>query len=123
MKIALPTHDNNVDSHFGHCEGFTVFTVDENNLVVNREIVRPGGGCGCKSNAMEILADMAVSVMLAGNMGMGAVNKLHSVGIRVYRGCQGDVLEVTNAFLEGAVTDSGVGCAGGHGRGGACHGH
>jgi len=31
MKIALPSKGNQVDGHFGHCEHFTVFTVDDNN--------------------------------------------------------------------------------------------
>jgi predicted Fe-Mo cluster-binding NifX family protein len=30
MKIALPSRGNLVDSHFGHCEYFTIFTVDDN---------------------------------------------------------------------------------------------
>lgn len=28
MKIALPSRHNNIDDHFGHCEYFTVYTVD-----------------------------------------------------------------------------------------------
>ena len=31
MKIAVPSRQNRVDEHFGHCEYFTVFTVNENN--------------------------------------------------------------------------------------------
>ena len=29
MKIALPSRQNQVDEHFGHCEYFTVYTVNE----------------------------------------------------------------------------------------------
>ncbi len=29
MKIALPSYQNQVDEHFGHCEYFTVFTIDD----------------------------------------------------------------------------------------------
>ena len=28
-KVAVPTRENVVDDHFGHCEAYTVFTLDE----------------------------------------------------------------------------------------------
>ena len=49
--------------------------------------------------------------MLAGNMGGGALNVLNRHGIDVYRGCSGDVLELTESFLKGKIGDSGVGCS------------
>ena len=53
---------------------------------------------------------MGVSVMLAGNMGDGAVNILASSGIQVVRGRAGDVREVAQAWLAGTVDDSGASC-------------
>lgn len=50
--------------------------------------------CGCKSNIASILAEMGVSMMLAGNMGDGAVNVLNHSGIDVVRGYQGNVKDV-----------------------------
>lgn len=29
MKIAIPTREDVVDDHFGHCDHYTVFTIDE----------------------------------------------------------------------------------------------
>ena len=49
---------------------------------------------------------MGISLMLAGNMGMGAYNKLNAHGISVIRGCHGKVEEVLNAFQQGLLTDS-----------------
>ena len=28
-KIAIPTRGNNVDEHFGHCEYYTVYSINE----------------------------------------------------------------------------------------------
>lgn len=67
-------------------------------------------GCGCKSNIAPILAGMGVKVMLAGNMGMGALNVLNMNGIDVIRGCHGNIKEVINAYLLEGITDSGLGC-------------
>ena len=110
MKVAVPTTEaNTVDAHFGHCEFFTVFTI-ENQAIVNSEIVQSPQGCGCKSNIAETLHEMGVEVMLAGNMGGGAVNVLQSNGITVYRGAEGDVKELVEQFVNGDVEDSGESC-------------
>jgi predicted Fe-Mo cluster-binding NifX family protein len=110
MKIAIPTRGNLVDDHFGHCEVYTVFSVDENKKIISSEMLPSPQGCGCKSNIAEVLKQKGVSVMLAGNMGGGALNVLNSHGIEVYRGCTGDVRQLTEAFLLGIVADSGEGC-------------
>jgi len=110
MKIALPTKQNNIDNHFGHCEYFTVFTIDDNKKITNQEIVASPVGCGCKSNIAQTLSEIGVEFMLAGNMGEGAVRVLNNSGIEVLRGCSGDVKEVALKWLDGSLTDSGDSC-------------
>lgn len=111
MKIALPTRDNCIDEHFGHCEYYTVFTIDDSNKeIVTQEIVASPAGCGCKSNIAGTLAEMGVNLLIAGNMGQGAVNVLNNSAIEVLRGCTGDVKEVTLQWLAGSVIDSGDVC-------------
>ena len=36
-KIAIPTREGMIDDHFGHCAYYTVFTLDEQNQVMNQE--------------------------------------------------------------------------------------
>ncbi len=115
MKIAIPTKDNQVDSHFGHCEHFSIAELTEDNKISSIELMSSPEGCGCKSNIANQLAEMGVRVMLAGNMGQGAVNKISQAGIQVYRGCSGDVRELVEAYLEERIKDSGTTCAG-HGE-------
>ena len=110
MKIALPSRQNQIDGHFGHCEYFTVFTINENKEIVAQQIVDSPAGCGCKSNIAHTLAAMDVSLMIAGNMGEGAVNVLNSAGIEVLRGCSGDVKEAAQKWIDGSLQDSGDAC-------------
>lgn len=110
MKVALPSRQNRIDEHFGHCEYFTVFTIDDKKTITAQEIISSPAGCGCRSNIATVLRDMGVAYMLAGNMGQGAVNVLNSVGIQVLRGCAGDVRQVVEAWLAGKLEDSGVAC-------------
>ena len=88
MKVAIPTRNNVVDDHFGHCEYYTIFTISEDKLIVCTEIQASPEGCGCKSNIASVLEEKGVELMLAGNMGEAVVN----------------------AWLQGALTDSGEAC-------------
>ena len=110
MKIAIPTRANAVDNHFGHCESYSIFTIGENKNIESTEKLASPQGCGCKSNIASVLQDKDVTIMLAGNMGTGALNILTKHGIKVYRGCSGNVTGLINDFLDGKVTDSGEGC-------------
>jgi len=125
MKIAVPvTMDNYVDSHFGHCESYNVYSVSENNVITEVKSVGSPEGCGCKSDIAAVLAADGVSVMLAGGIGGGAINVLNSHGIEVIRGCAGNAAEVVKLYLEGSVHDSGSSCQQHehhHGEGGHHH--
>jgi predicted Fe-Mo cluster-binding NifX family protein len=110
MKVAVPTRGNMVDDHFGHCEAYTIFSIDENSKVETSEMLPSPEGCGSKSNIASVLKEMGVSVMLAGNMGGGALNVLNNQGITVYRGCKGDVSQQIELFIHGKMIDSGEGC-------------
>jgi len=112
MKIAVPTkQDNQIDSHFGHCEFYKIFSISETNEILSEEILQSPQGCGCKSNIAYDLAQMGVTVMLAGGIGNGAINKLASQNIQVIRNCQGDVNTIVKDYLSGNIQDGGASCA------------
>lgn len=115
MKIAIPTKNNLVDSHFGNCEYYTIVNVNEAREIETMERFDSPKGCGCKSNVATTLKEMGVETLLAGNMGQGAVNKISQAGIEVVRGCEGDVRELAEAFVKDGVADSGETCDHTHG--------
>jgi predicted Fe-Mo cluster-binding NifX family protein len=114
MKIAVPSRDGAVDAHFGHCEYYTVFTVKDGVINTEERMDSPTA-CGCKSGIAPILADAGVSVMLAGNMGEGAVRVLDAHGIEAVRGASGPVRNVVESYLAGKLVLADGSCAG--------HGH
>ena len=128
MKIAVPvTKENQIDSHFGHCESYNVFTISEKNEITSTKNVDSPQGCGCKSDIASVLASDGVTIMLAGGIGGGAINVLNNSGIEVIRGCSGDAAEVVKEYLSGLVEDSGSSChqheahhASGHEHGHQC---
>ena len=110
-KIAVPTRNEIVDAHFGQCEYYSIYSIDENNELKDMELYAAPQGCGCKSDIASVLAKKGVSLMLAGNMGLGAVNVLQSNEIEVLRGCNGKVSDIINQYLKGELNDSGESCA------------
>ncbi len=106
MKIAIPTRDGMVDSHFGHCSYYTIVEVSDNNEIVSTSTLESPEGCGCKSNIANQMQEMGIRLMLAGNIGEGAINKLTSCGIDVIKGCQGDVMKLANDYLAGNIKDN-----------------
>ena len=110
MKIALPTRDGQIDDHFGHCDHYTVVTVNDEQRIVFKERMDSPQGCGCKSDIAPILAEKGVKVMLAGNMGQGALNILKKAGIEVVRGCSGPIEVVLEKWLAGELKDNLITC-------------
>lgn len=110
MKIAVPTRDGQVDNHFGHCDHYSIFTIEDQQIIKFEELPSPQG-CGCKSGIAKDLQEQGVEVMLAGSMGEGANQKLTAHGIKVIRGCSGNVTDLINAYLSGFIFDSGIACS------------
>lgn len=111
MKIAVPvTSNNQIDSHFGHCDSYGVYTISEKNEITDFKTVKSPEGCGCKSDIASVLASDGVKVMLAGGIGGGAINVLNNSGIEVIRGCSGKADEIVKLYVNGLVKDSGSSC-------------
>jgi predicted Fe-Mo cluster-binding NifX family protein len=111
MIIALPTRDGNIDDHFGHCDHYTLMTVGQDGKTIEKtEPMASPIGCGCKSGIAPVLAERGVRIMLAGNIGQGAMNVLNQSGIEVIRGCTGPVEDVAKKYLAGQLIDQLIIC-------------
>lgn len=106
IKLAVPTCAGEVDEHFGLCESFTIYSINADKAVVGQERFNPPPANGCKSALIPTLAEMGVTVLIAGSMGEGAVLRLGEAGIQVFRGAKGDVAEAVQSWLDGTLTDS-----------------
>lgn len=110
MKIAVPTVGHRVDDHFGHARTFTVFTLNDAREIIDEETFFPPAGCGCQSTVGVTMQAKGVSLMLVGNIGHGAIDKMKTHGIAVVRGCQGDVHDVLRSWISGQLADQNILC-------------
>ena len=101
IVIAAATdEDGNVSGHFGHCECFTIYTL-ENGSLQNRVTVKPEGG-GHAAMA-GFLKDRGVNVVICGGIGGPAMQMMMEAGILVVPGMQGDVDVAVAAYLDGSA--------------------
>jgi ATP-binding protein involved in chromosome partitioning len=103
MRCAVPVNGGVVSLHFGHCEQFALFDVDEQNKkILGKELVSsPGHQPGLLP---EWLAEQGVSLVIAGGMGSRAQNLFQQNRIGVVIGTlESDPEKVVQSYLNGAL--------------------
>ncbi len=110
MKVAIPTVKERVDEHFGHARLFTIFTFSDVGQLVGTEVFLPPSGCGCQSTVGVSMQAKGVTTLLVGNIGQGAINKMAEHGIKVIRGCEGEILNVLERWMNGEIKDQNILC-------------
>lgn len=112
MKLAIAQDGTAVSAHFGHCEGFALYTTEENELVHVTDL----GNVSEHSTAGEILAAQGVTHLIAGGMGQRARIILQQHGIETILGVTGQTRDVAAQFFAGTLTGTDILC-----RESGCH--
>lgn len=107
MKIAVASEGKMVTEHFGHCEGFTIFEVQDNKIIGKKFIANPGHRPGFLPN---FLNDKGVNVIISGGMGGGAIEIFNEKGIEVITGASGDAEATVQNYVKGNLKSTGSVC-------------
>ncbi len=103
-KIAIPTVNGILCSHFGHCEKFTIVHVDTENKSIEKqeELTPPPHEPGVLP---QWLHEQGVQTVIAGGMGMRAQQLFNHNNIDVIVGAPSERAEmIAAAFLEKSLT-------------------
>jgi len=103
VRYAIPVSGNMVSTHFGHCEHFALIDVDEQRReIVGKELVpSPGHQPGLLPTW---LAEVGVSVVIAGGMGSRAQSLFQQNRIKVIIGVlESDPERVVMNYLNGIL--------------------
>lgn len=109
IKIAVASENEMVTEHFGHCDNFNIFEIEDNKIVNSESIPNPGHRPGFLPN---FLNDMGVKVIISGGMGGGAIDIFNSKGIEVVVGANGNAKTAVEAYLQGTLKSTGSICQG-----------
>jgi predicted Fe-Mo cluster-binding NifX family protein len=103
MKIAIPTANGQLCSHFGHCQMFAIVDVDtETNQIVGTEMIEaPPHEPGLLP---DWLNQLGCNMVIAGGMGRRAIGFFDQKGINVIIGAPTQrPEEVVTAYLNGEL--------------------
>ncbi|MBU0639224.1 MAG: NifB/NifX family molybdenum-iron cluster-binding protein [Planctomycetes bacterium] len=103
MKIAIPVQAGRVSMHFGHCEEFALYDVNETDQVII-------GTTAHKPPAHEPgvlpawLHELGADVIITGGMGQRAQQLFAQNGIRVVLGAPAEAPDqIASAFVDGSL--------------------
>ncbi len=107
MKIAVASEQNMVTQHFGHCEGFIIYDVEDNKIIGSKTIPNPGHKPGFLPNYLN---DLGVNVIISGGMGGGAIDIFNEKNIEVIVGAAGKADDAADMYLKGELKSTGSVC-------------
>lgn len=107
IKIAVASENQIVTEHFGHCEGFMIFDIKNNQIVKTETVVNPGHRPGFLPN---FLNNMGINTIISGGMGSSAIEIFNEKGIEVIVGASGNTKETVEAYLDGSLKSTGSVC-------------
>ncbi len=105
MKLAIAKEGPAVSGHFGHCEGYAIYRIENGAAVREADLDNPGHQPGFLP---VYLARHGIGVVIAGGMGPRAVELFCQNGIEVVLGVGGDLDEVARSYAEGTL-EGGIG--------------
>ena len=105
MKIAIPLTGGKLSPHFGHCEEFGIYEIEDGRVVKSEKMTPPAHEPGVLPNWLH---EMGVNVVIGGGMGNRAQDLFHQNCIDVYYGVTiTDPDTVVKTYLAGDL-ESGV---------------
>lgn len=107
-KIAVPTVNGILCPHFGHCESFMVYHVENNEISSSENFPAPPHQPGLLP---KWLGEKGIDMVLAGGMGQKAITLFNAQNIEVAVGAPAiDPQKAVEDFLSGNLQLAGNAC-------------
>lgn len=100
MMIAVTYENGQVFQHFGHCEQFKLYQVEDGKVLSSQVVSAVGSGHGALSGFLQA---HQVDALICGGIGGGARTALAQAGIRLYPGVSGQADAQVEALLAGSL--------------------
>ena len=120
MTIAIPVSEGRLSSHFGRCEQFALFNVEDNAIKGRQDLDPPPHEPGAFPRWLK---ENGVSLVIAGGMGRRAQDFFRAAGVEIVSGAEPESPEVVlEQYLGGSLKTTentcnnkeGAGSGGGH---------
>ena len=103
MKLAVTYADGQVFPHFGQCNQFKIYDVNDGKIGFSMVISAAGEGHAPRVSFLRMLG---VQVLLCGGIGPSAVQMLEDLAITPIFGVSGDADKAVEDFMAGKLTEN-----------------
>lgn len=107
MKIAISCDGAEVSAHFGRCEKYIIFEVENGELKSKDELANPGHK---PFFLPKFLKEKGVQKIICQGIGSRAIGLFEQLGIEVIAGVSGSIDEVIGKYLKGNLEAAGSTC-------------
>jgi predicted Fe-Mo cluster-binding NifX family protein len=107
VRVAIACDKGNVSEHFGHCEEFVIYEIEENKIKSREVLKNPGHIPGFLP---KFLKEKNVDVVITKGIGPRAVELFRSLGIKVMSTISGNEREVIKKYIEGQLEETSKAC-------------
>lgn len=97
IRVAITKNGEMVSEHFGHCDGYVVYDIIENEVASKEFLKYPGHKPGFLP---QFLADKKVNLIISGGMGASAQELFGQNNICVIVGASGTIEDVLKRYLD-----------------------
>lgn len=101
IAAAINNEDENFFWHFGHCERFKIYDVEDGKVTSVRYIAVNGGH---GPQRLQAMIENQVDVVLSDGMGPGIAQAAPQFGLAIVAGVKGDADEAVKKYLAGELT-------------------
>ncbi|MFI3226779.1 MAG: NifB/NifX family molybdenum-iron cluster-binding protein [Clostridia bacterium] len=101
MKIAVTYGNGEIFQHFGHCETFKFYDIQDGSIVSTKIVSAIGSGHGALAGFLKVHDTQA---LICGGIGGGAKTALAEAEITLYPGVTGNADENVQALIDGKLS-------------------
>lgn len=107
MKIAVACEGETVTEHFGHCQNFNIYNIENGKILKIEKIANPGHKPGFLP---VFLYDLGVNTIMSGGIGGGAIEIFNEKNIEVVTGANGDSTIAVEKFINNQLKSTNSVC-------------
>lgn len=108
INVAIPITDNVLSQHFGHCQYFAMYSIEDGKVVKTEALDAPPHQPGLLP---KWLSDKGVSEILAGGIGQRAIALFNQFKINVFVGVPSKSADsLIEDYLKGVLTTNENAC-------------
>ena len=118
-KVALALDENKTTSHFGHCDTFALYDIEQGEIKACETVKNPAHKPGFLP---KFLKELGVNTVITDRMGERALTLLACEDIKTLTGIKGKDEDIIAEYLAGNLVSKGTACHA-HEHAHECGGH